>query len=626
MDRAPVLNRVAAVTALVMMTCSGVAAAQVVPSEGIDFGRYHALVIGNNDYEHLPKLKTAVNDAEATAALLRDRYGFEVRLLVDATRDQIIEGLNRFRRELTERDNLLIYYAGHGVLDEATETGFWLPVDARDDSETRWIANETLTRNLRAMSAGHVLVVADSCYSGTLVRSAPAALATGAERRAWLERMSRLRSRTALLSGGLEPVLDAGGGDHSVFAKAFLTSLRVNAEVLEAQELFARVSRPVVLNARQTPRYSDIRQAGHDGGDFLFVPVSTPPATVATPGAGPILAPTRDAIDLAFWRSVEASGGASDLEAYLRRFPDGNFAALARNRLRALSAPPPVEVEPMDTEFVALRNANVRAAPTTAGERLGTLRAESTVTVTGKVKGANWYRIARAGGASGYVFAPLLGEAPLPAPPTPAVDAAELALWNAVRNRDNPADLHVYLQKYPEGLFAAPARLRLDALAEATQAAQAKRAAEARRQTEAQRLAEERTRLAAAEAAAPRHRDQFPHDGRYEGRLITTWMETMTLGGQCREGDLKVEIRDGQVSGGINIDYISDKALERTGFRLQIEGRVNQQGKAEAVKAQVYLAGLNFMTYRFQGTVTKGTWVDVMKQCRGEYRLARVGD
>jgi hypothetical protein len=53
---------------------------------------------------------------------------------------------------------------------------------------------------------------------------------------------------------------------------------------------------------------------------------------------------------------------------------------------------------------------------------------------------------------------------------------------------------------------------------------------------------------------------------------------------------------------------------------------VNSQGRAEGVKAQVYVAGLNFMTYRFQGTATKGTWVDVMKQCRGEYRLTRVAD
>ena len=37
---------------------------------------------------------------------------------------------SRLRGELTERDNLLIYYAGHGVLDEEADIGSWLPVDA----------------------------------------------------------------------------------------------------------------------------------------------------------------------------------------------------------------------------------------------------------------------------------------------------------------------------------------------------------------------------------------------------------------------------------------------------------------------------------------------------------------
>ncbi len=72
-------------------------------------------------------------------------------------------------------------------------------------------------------------------------------------------------------SGGLEPVVDSGGGGHSVFAKAFLAALDDNDGVLEGQRLFDAIKRPVVLNSNQTPQYSDIRLAGHEGGDFLFV-------------------------------------------------------------------------------------------------------------------------------------------------------------------------------------------------------------------------------------------------------------------------------------------------------------------------------------------------------------------
>ena len=79
-----------------------------------DFGRYHALVIGNVAYRSLPKLATAVNDAVAVGNLLRDGYGFKVVVLTNATRDTVIQALDSMRRRLTETDNLLVYYAGHG--------------------------------------------------------------------------------------------------------------------------------------------------------------------------------------------------------------------------------------------------------------------------------------------------------------------------------------------------------------------------------------------------------------------------------------------------------------------------------------------------------------------------------
>ena len=83
--------------------------------------------------------------------------------------------------------------------------------------------------------------------------------------------MAAKHARTVLTSGGLEPVVDAGGGGHSVFAKAFLQALDGNRGILDGQSLFANLKRPVVVNAAQTPEYSDLRFVGHDGGDFLFV-------------------------------------------------------------------------------------------------------------------------------------------------------------------------------------------------------------------------------------------------------------------------------------------------------------------------------------------------------------------
>ena len=238
----------------------------------LNFGQYHALVIGNNEYKHLARLQTAVNDARGMADVLAKRYGFEVTALENATRHEILGALAGLRVRLKDTDNLLIYYAGHGYLDQGVDTGYWLPVDADRDSPANWIANADVTTAIRALRAKHVMIVADSCYAGTLVRSAGVVPPQSADRVEWLKRITQKRARTVMASGGAEPVVDGGGGGHSVFARSLLDALNANSGVMEGQELFSRIKRGVVLNSQQTPEYSDIRQAGHDGGDFIFVP------------------------------------------------------------------------------------------------------------------------------------------------------------------------------------------------------------------------------------------------------------------------------------------------------------------------------------------------------------------
>ena len=88
----------------------------------------------------------------------------------------------------------------------------------------------------------------------------------------YLSRLSQKRARCVISSGGLEPVIDSGGkGLHSVFASAFIDALEENNEIMDGVQLFNKLRRPVMLNSDQTPEYADIRKAGHEGGDFLFV-------------------------------------------------------------------------------------------------------------------------------------------------------------------------------------------------------------------------------------------------------------------------------------------------------------------------------------------------------------------
>ena len=241
---------------------------KTLPYPDIDFGRYYALVIGNNGYESLPKLVTANNDAQEVAETLKDRYGFNVELLLDANRSDILMALSRYRWNLSNRDNLLIYYAGHGWLDKEADEGYWLPINAEKNNMINWISNFSITATLRAIKAKHVLIVADSCYSGKLARG----IHTVDRTAGYVSRLSQKRARCVISSGGLEPVIDSGGKrGHSVFASAFLDTLRENKEIMDCAQLFNTLRRPVMLNSDQTPEYSDIQRAGHEGGEFIFI-------------------------------------------------------------------------------------------------------------------------------------------------------------------------------------------------------------------------------------------------------------------------------------------------------------------------------------------------------------------
>lgn len=247
--------------------------------KNVRFGSYHALVIGNNDYRYGPKLSMAVNDAQEVADVLRTKYGFRTTLLVNADRYQLLSAINRMREELTEKDNLLIYYAGHGTLDEVNDRGYWLPVDAELQSNANWIPSWQVTDLMNAMSAGQIMLVADSCFSGTLTTASIPTLDSGAneaETDQWYQKMATRHVRVVLTSGGVKPVLDGGGGQHSVFAAAFLEALRANTGVLEGQTLAQEVAGKVTVAARrmnfdQKPLYAPIRYAGHETGDFFFV-------------------------------------------------------------------------------------------------------------------------------------------------------------------------------------------------------------------------------------------------------------------------------------------------------------------------------------------------------------------
>jgi hypothetical protein len=281
-------------------------------------GSYYALVIGINAYQHQDRLQTAVGDARAVDALLRERYGFKTKLLLDAqaTRANIINAFGEYRRALKENDNLLVFYAGHGTRDG--DKAYWLPVDSDPDLPANWIIADEITTGMRVIPARHVLVISDSCYSGGISRDIRANTRP-TDHDAAIAKMLSSKSRVLIASGRDEPVADGGGSGHSVFAGALLNGLtRMNDGAFTALSLFDGYIRDRVIgNSLQIPVYQPIQLSGDDGGDFVFFPnssagtvasVTRPPGSlpeipngrtnpnvvnpsVTPPGATPVAAP-----------------------------------------------------------------------------------------------------------------------------------------------------------------------------------------------------------------------------------------------------------------------------------------------------------------------------------------------
>jgi tetratricopeptide (TPR) repeat protein len=279
------LRRGVRVTSVLLLLClaAGLPAASAQQPTKLDpevlkrTGVYHALVIGNNDYVRLQRLETAVKDATDVANILKSLYGFQVNLLLNATRDQIVRSISDYRRTLTDADHLLIYYAGHGHFDRPADLAYWQPVDADSENTANWISATDITSNMRAMPARHILVVADSCYSGAM-RGSSASI-TPADKNRFLKQVRDKRSRTLLSSGGVEPVSDAGGTLNSVFAEALIQGLSAaEDQAFSAGSLFHEYIRVRVGGrAKQVPLYNAISNSGDEGGDFVFIKAAAPP-------------------------------------------------------------------------------------------------------------------------------------------------------------------------------------------------------------------------------------------------------------------------------------------------------------------------------------------------------------
>lgn len=281
-----------------------------------------ALVIGNSAYKSSP-LKNPANDARDMAVKLRT-LGFEVIERANLNVRQIGGTLREFRSKLAPGAVALVFYAGHGLQIKGDN---YLPaVDAdiggEEDVPNQSLAVKQLMDVLDDAKTRLNLVFLDACRNNPYARSFRSA-ASG------LAKVSAPSG--TLISFATRPgsVAADGYGRNGLYTSQLLQQMNQTSQPIEQVLKGVVTGVKLASNGRQEPWME-----GSIEGDFCFGSCG-PSQSVSAP-AGPNAA----TIELAFWDSIKASSNAEDFKAYLEEYPNGRFASLARNRLRAQTPAP----------------------------------------------------------------------------------------------------------------------------------------------------------------------------------------------------------------------------------------------------------------------------------------------
>lgn len=252
-----------------------------------------AFVIGNGGYQNVPRLPNALNDASATAAMLREA-GFEVVAATDATLGGLRESLDAFIGRVERAGagtSALVYYAGHAIqLDGAN---YLLPVDIRTDSVAN-IARQSLSlsdilKRLDATGAVAKIAILDACRDNPFAdrefsRGLALQMVDGAVEAPRSEAgLARIDSRSGtFVAFATSPGATAadGAGSNSPFTEAFLRLAREPG--LPVEQLFRRIRLAVhdATSGSQIPWDTSSLIS-----DFAFFQRPTAPSTPPTAGA-----------------------------------------------------------------------------------------------------------------------------------------------------------------------------------------------------------------------------------------------------------------------------------------------------------------------------------------------------
>jgi uncharacterized caspase-like protein len=308
--------------------------AQAAPGE-----RRVALVVGNDNYLHVTKLERAVNDAKAVGAEL-EKLGFEVLAFSNLDRRGMNQALTQFVTKISAGGVGVFFFAGHGV--QVSGSNYLLPTDINvvqsEELQDEAIDLGRVMERLSQAKAKFSILILDACRDNPFPKVANRSV--GGTR--GLTIPSAPEGLMVVYSAGVnEQAIDRLSAEDSnpngLFTRELLRHLgepnvRID-EMVKSVRLAVR-EQAAAIGQSQNPAIYD-----QSSGDFYFVRTESAPAVQPS-------AAESGATEIAFWDSIKNSASADDYRAYLRRYPAGNFAELAKVRVKSLETRSSADIKP----------------------------------------------------------------------------------------------------------------------------------------------------------------------------------------------------------------------------------------------------------------------------------------
>ena len=285
-----------------------------------------ALVIGNDSYQHVSKLEKAGNDASAMARELK-AAGFEVELRRDVNFRAMVKSIESFTSRISGGDQVIVFYAGHGV--QIKSGNYLLPVDIEVGSESEIektaYSLDDLTAKLAEAKASFSLVMIDACRDNPLKaagRSAGGArgLSSVEPPKGQMVVFSASRGQQAL-----DKLSDIDKNPNGVFTREFIA--RMKTPNIRVQDLMVEVQDAVEGLARSIDHDQRPALYNESRGSFYFYGSGSPKITLTAPAGSDPESET--------WLAASSSNTAMAYQAYLKAYPGGRYSAAANIKLES---------------------------------------------------------------------------------------------------------------------------------------------------------------------------------------------------------------------------------------------------------------------------------------------------